>query len=293
MDFNDLLRLQGFDPATVIVLRHRTYEEQLNRVLPWLAAERHDLFNAYQQVQSVRLEASMGRASHLASFIGHAPGKALFVGLYAIGATERLTHDAFWARPAHQELQTYGYLGFTEVAAVKRPTALSFDLAPTPFYPAWRGRLVIGFPPPERSWWRRAHKGAFPIEAIHEDSALDAAMPPWNEIDLGWAELKALPTRWRNAMAQWRGVYLIFDTEDGKAYVGSAYGADNILGRWLNYSATGHGDNRLLRGRDPADFRFTILQTVPLDMPADAVIAAEANWKRRLHTAHPFGLNAN
>jgi hypothetical protein len=118
-------------------------------------------------------------------------------------------------------------------------------------------------------------------------------MPPWNEIDLSWTDLKALPTRWRNAMAQWRGVYLIFDTADGKAYVGSAYGADNILGRWLGYAATGHGDNRLLRGRDPIGFRFTILQTVPLDMPSDAVIAIEANWKRRLHTAHPFGLNAN
>ena len=80
MDFNDLLRLKGFDPATVIVLRHRPKEEQLNRVLRWLAAERHDLFNAYQQCQGPKLEASMQKASHLASFIGHAPGKALFVG---------------------------------------------------------------------------------------------------------------------------------------------------------------------------------------------------------------------
>ena len=51
MTLNDLLLAKGIDPKQVIVLRHRPSESKLNKVLPWLAAEDPDLFNAYQQTQ--------------------------------------------------------------------------------------------------------------------------------------------------------------------------------------------------------------------------------------------------
>jgi hypothetical protein len=102
-----------------------------------------------------------------------------------------------------------------------------------------------------------------------------------------------LPTRWRSALAHWRGIYFIFDVSDAKGYVGAAYGHDNILGRWLAYAATGHGGNSLLRQRDPRHFRFTILQRVSPDMEDDDVIRLEATWKERLHTRPPYGLNDN
>jgi hypothetical protein len=101
--------------------------------------------------------------------------------------------------------------------------------------------------------------------AILQDSALDAAIPLWDEILLTWEELAVLPTRWRSALAQWRGIYYIFDTSDGKGYVGSAYGEGNLLGRWLNYAASGHGGNTQLRKRDPKTFRFSILQRISPD----------------------------
>jgi hypothetical protein len=94
-------------------------------------------------------------------------------------------------------------------------------------------------------------------------------------------------------LAEWRGVYLIFDEQDGRSYVGSAYGRDNLLGRWLTYARDGHGGNRELRERDPLGFRFTILERLAPDLPADEVIARENSWKARLHTRAPFGLNAN
>ena len=118
-------------------------------------------------------------------------------------------------------------------------------------------------------------------------------MPEWDTIELTSKELGVLPTRWKSALSHWRGIYYIFDTSDGKGYVGSAYGKDNLLGRWLNYASSGHGGNRLLRGRDPANFRFTILQRVSPDMEADEVIRLESSWKQRLHTRKPFGLNDN
>src|SRR5580692_6699558 len=83
----------------------------------------------------------------------------------------------------------------------------------------------------------------------------------------------------------------IFDTSDGKGYVGSAYGDSNLLGRWLEYAASGHGGNRLLQQRDPRQFRFTILQRVSPDERDDDVIRLEGTWKQRLHTRPPYGLN--
>ena len=81
---------------------------------------------------------------------------------------------------------------------------------------------------------------------------------------------------------------------DGARYVGKADGEDNLLGRWRAYGATGHGGNARLRGRDPASFRFTILELVSPTAAPDVTMALEASWKRRLHTRDSrFGLNAN
>jgi hypothetical protein len=131
------------------------------------------------------------------------------------------------------------------------------------------------------------------VLAVLEDSALVARMPEWNEISLSWEELDVMPARWRAAIEQWRGIYYIFDLSDGRGYVGSAYGAENLLGRWLNYAATGHGGNRLLRDRDPRQFRFTILQRLSPDLDAGDVVRLESTWKARLHTRAPVGLNDN
>lgn len=124
---------------------------------------------------------------------------------------------------------------------------------------------------PNRCWFRRCLSG----------------------LALGWQELQTLPISWRNALSHWRGIYYIHDSASGKGYVGSAYGADNLLGRWMGYAASGHGGNRLLRGLDPAGFAFSILQRTSPDMEADAVVALESSWKERLHTRQPFGLNDN
>jgi hypothetical protein len=151
----------------------------------------------------------------------------------------------------------------------------------------------VGWPGLERSWWRRAHQNEFPIISILEDSALDAALPEWDEIEFSWAELQLLPTRLKFKLREWRGIYYIFDTSDDKGYVGSACGENNLLGRWLEYADRGDGGNKLLRHREPQNFRFTILQLVSPTMPPSDVVQIESSWKRRLHTRHPHGLNDN
>jgi hypothetical protein len=131
------------------------------------------------------------------------------------------------------------------------------------------------------------------LSAVSNESAFVPEMPEWNKIDLSWAKLRSLPTRWKSALREWRGIYFIFDTSRKMGYVGAAYGKSNILGRWENYAASGHGGNRLLKKCNPKDLRFSILQRVSPDMSDAEILPIENSWKERLHTRHPFGLNDN
>ena len=118
-------------------------------------------------------------------------------------------------------------------------------------------------------------------------------MPKWEDILLTWEQLSLLPTSWKLKLSEWPAIYYIFDTSDGKGYVGSAYGETNLLGRWLGYAAQGDGGNRLLRKREPKNFRFSILPCVSLGTDAAEIIRIESSWKERLHTRQPYGLNDN
>ena len=295
MNLNDLFAKSEIDPRQVLVLRHSPPEPELRKVLPWLAAERHDLFNAYQQTQRNRLEGVMEKmtgSGYVASFIERGPGAAIFVGLYTIDAARPLDQESFWNVPEYIEMKAYGFKSWN-IGEQAKPYVLWFELTRTDFYSDWKGRLVVEWPPPERSWWRRAHKNVMPVIALHEESLFDAAMPGWDELNVTWEELTILPRQWKSALSEWRGIYYIFDTSDGKGYVGTAYGAQNLLGRWLDYAASGHGGNRLLRQRNPRNFRFTILQRVSPDMDVHDVVRLESSWKQRLHTHKPQGLNDN
>lgn len=293
MNLNDLFRLKVIDPREILVLRHRPHESQLNKVLPWLAAEKVNVFNAYQRSQNERVERAMTRAKYVASFLGREPGKAVFVGLYSVKGAKPITREQFWNIPENIELKSLGMRGLIEQSS--RSSILWFDLSPTDFYPHWKGKLIVGWPGPELAWYRWASKpkNEMPVLAILEESALDSAMPKWDEIELTWEQLGLLPTRWKSKLEEWRGIYYIFDTSDGKGYVGSASGKDNLYGRWINYASSGHGGNRLLKKRDRRDFRFTILERVSPDMNASDLIQLESSWKERLHTREPYGLNDN
>ncbi len=275
-------------------MRHRPPEPRLAKVIGWLAEEKPDVFNAYQATHGLTVENAMKRMSgdgYLASFIAYGAGKALFIGLYRIGDATPMTKGEYDDHPAYRYMYEFGMYGFTP--SPDHPKILFFDLALTKHYAEWKGKLIVKWPPPERSWYRRAENNVMSVIAIHEESVLKAGMPDWDAINLTWDELSLLPANWRNALSHWRGIYYIFDESDGKGYVGSAYGESNIYGRWTEYATSGHGGNKLLKNRDPRCFRFTILQRVSPDMDSEDVIRLESSWKGRLHTRQPFGLNDN
>src|SRR5699024_5350803 len=108
INFNDMLQSEGIDPKVVIAFRHRPRERELRNALPWLASERVELFNAYQQTQSginvERAISSLVGEGYVASFIGQAPSQATFVGLFRIAGTQPLTRAQFLTLPAYQHI---------------------------------------------------------------------------------------------------------------------------------------------------------------------------------------------
>lgn len=294
MELNDLLQKHGINPAKTIVMRHRPDEPGLRKILPWMVHGSPEIFNAYQQSHNGAQEKALQKLAGdgwVASFLGIFPGQAIFCGLYRIHGYKEIGQEQFWAIPANKVLREHGMLGW---ARKGRERGLWFDLLPDPsFYQEWIGRLVVGWPKPERSWWRRAEKNAICVLSITEESIFVKAMPDWRELVLSWAELSLIPASWRKSLQEWRAIYLIRDLKDGMAYVGSAYGKENLLGRWRNYAKSGDGGNLLLKRRKPEEFVFTILERLGPDLDAKNVIEAENSWKIRLGTIQPCGLNSN
>lgn len=288
LDFRTLLELAKIEPAKTLVVRHIPVERSLKRVLPWLVVERPDLFLAYQQIQWQKLEKAMTRATHLASFVGQDRTSATFAGVWKIGSWQVLDYDGYRTFPGNGRLESLGMSG----RAPDMPDCLAFDLEPMEHYAEWIGRLTINWPMPYQQWYRWAANGHFPIESIDPESRFVRGMPDWTDLVLTSSELAALPSSWGAIWGQWRGVYYIHDTARNAGYVGSAYGQDNLLGRWRAYAHSGHGGNKELRNSVPTDLRFSILQRTSPDLDANDVIALEASWKVRLHTREA-GLNCN
>jgi hypothetical protein len=226
----------------------------------------------------------MQKASHIASFVAHRAGRALFFGLFENRGHKITSLAQRLRKPGVRELPKYGH-------ANKDHDCLWFDLVLAPQLLHWSGKLIVSWPPPEIAWTRWCSQNEFGVLAIHEESLLSEAMPDWRTLTFTWNDLSVLPPSWRAKLAEWRGVYFILDASDGKGYVGSASGPENIRQRWEDYAKSGHGGNKLLKKCKADNLRFSILERVSPDTPRDEVTRLEETWKKRLHTcAH--GLNA-
>ncbi|MFP4542054.1 MAG: GIY-YIG nuclease family protein [Opitutales bacterium] len=156
-----------------------------------------------------------------------------------------------------------------------------------------RGRLV-GQWRSTRGWYQRKD---IPVHELRPEGA-STVFPGFEHVLLSWAELKHIFAHprahldWKAALASNAGIYRIVDTSTGEIYIGSAYGEAGLWGRWQTYAQTGHGNNQLLRSRDPAHFRWSIIRTVSRALSAREVIRLEALEKAK-HGSRATGLNAN
>jgi hypothetical protein len=287
LDFDSLLTEAGYDPAFVVIQRHAPKNPALLEAFPTIITEHRDLLMAYQMTQWPPGEGMMAKATAVAAFFGGQGGETIFAGLFRIKGCTPTPYAKVWEHPGNLRLADLGM----QKTRPDDEQVLLFDLEPDDQFAGYVGRLGIGWKPGQ-AWSRWAGRSAFPILTITDENRFLDPMPSWDMLNLSWSRLHHLPTSWRLRLEQWRGVYYIFDVARRVGYVGSAYGAQNLLGRWLNYARTGDGNNVRLKDSRPEDLRFSILQLTAQDLDIEAVVALEGSWKQRLWTRE-FGLNAN
>lgn len=254
--------------------------------------KRYDVARLYRSkqleiYQSIQGKPVFGDAQTLISFIGQPGTNALFVGVYhvrGISGPRKFVMPIGFIYPQMDTTNCYHY-----------------DLDHDPRFNDLQGRLVIDWGGATRSWVQ--HFKPRPVVEILPKGYV-SAFPGYMETLVTHAELSdiinhPLPHRdWHQMLKAVAGIYLVLDTRTGSQYVGSAYGATGLLGRWRTYVETGHGGNRQLRQlfedrpNAAGDLQFSILQTLPSTLTAKEVIAHESLHKQKLGTrAH--GLNSN
>jgi hypothetical protein len=170
------------------------------------------------------------------------------------------------------------------------------------------GRVIVRYQRPSRASYIWGHKYAQHLEVleIKRERVSIEPFPGYNNVVLDHARLRVVvslqePT-WKSALSHVKGVYLIADASNGKAYVGSATGAEGIWQRWEMYAAIGHGWNVQLcelldvikgKGAEHAsNFRYSILEIADSHATVEFIKDRESHWKRILLTG-TWGYNSN
>ena len=171
------------------------------------------------------------------------------------------------------------------------------------------GRLVIHFESYQgmrgRSFLLENFIDSCYISEITEKRYEGVDFPGYDNILLDFSTLEILvknqKTDWKIALENMKGIYLIADKNNGKKYVGSAYGDYGIWSRWCTYAGTAHGGNDLLveliekEGIDYArkNFQISLLEIWPMRTADETIINRESFWKNVLLTRGKFGYNSN
>jgi hypothetical protein len=183
-----------------------------------------------------------------------------------------------------------------------------YQLKPVPDMEKFVGRLLASFHRYQglrgRAFNLEAHLNNFMVAEILPQVYSGESFPGFEQINHDFGTLEAVfrseRSDWKAALESVKGVYLIVDKSNGKAYVGSAYGNGGIWSRWSCYMGTGHGWNdelvRLLEKKGlpyaREQFHFSVLEVMVNSTPDETVLAREAHWKRALLTRER-GYNKN
>ncbi|MGB7343038.1 MAG: GIY-YIG nuclease family protein [Pirellulaceae bacterium] len=278
-----LLEQSGVDLTDALIMRHTPQGGRLRAALPSLAETDLDTFNAYQSIQNPKHEKMLQKKGWLIALVVDGAGQTIFAGVFRkVGEVK----DAAKIAAADRLLAVYDFQN-TDVHDF-----IWFELSRTEHLAEYRGRLVVenwsG-----QSWCRHAATNPLKIIWMAKESLLvPPKIPDWRDIVWTVNDIVTMPYSWQIAMAEWTAIYLIHDAATNKNYVGSAYGAENLLTRWQGYAHTGNNGNKYMP-KDSSGFAFTILERLSPDALPSEVIKRESNWKRRLHTIYPQGMNGN
>jgi hypothetical protein len=168
------------------------------------------------------------------------------------------------------------------------------------------GRVVVSFNKKFRQSYIRGEKyiDKLIVAEIRDQKMSVGDFPGYNSVLISHHLLRTivreeLPS-WKSPLSNVSGVYVLTDNNNGKIYIGSAYGGEGIWNRWVSYATTGHGGNKELKrllqtnGYDyiHKHFQFSILEVCDLNTNNGYVIKRESHWKDVLRSIE-FGYNEN
>jgi len=168
------------------------------------------------------------------------------------------------------------------------------------------GRLKLSLKRPSRSKAVNFenHYAKLVVAEILPSAYSGEAFCGFEKIDIGFSMLETIMMSqrpdWKAALQNAKGIYLITDVNNGKRYVGAAYGSTGIWSRWECYIGTGHGYNdelkRILQkhSREYAkkNFKFALLEYFTPKTEDNIVIDREIFWKNVL-LSREYGYNKN
>ncbi len=167
------------------------------------------------------------------------------------------------------------------------------------------GRVIVSFNKDFRNSyiWGEKYGTSLFVKEIKKERMTIGDFPGYNKVILPFNTLKLVVRQrietWKTALENVAGIYLITDKENGKQYIGSAYGDEGLWQRWCRYTENGHGGNKELRdllvkeGESYINnFQFSILEVIDLNESKDYIISRECHWKDIL-LSRQFGYNDN
>ncbi len=277
LNFSDVLKNVGLDPKRVKLIRHSMADKKFNKCY------NGNMVLEYTRVQDSKFS---NEYDYWCVFISDKSTTARFFACYKVNGCIPDTQDV---KPDGFPLEDW-FQG----------RRMFYELEHVDLLKEYEGRLLIEWGKGALAW---AQKGTNekPIVAIQDKRIFSG----YENFILTYDELKEIvndPTAhesWHTALSSINAVYLIVDRENGRQYVGSAYGRGGLLERWTCYVKSLHGGNKLMKELlcDYPDrythFQFSILQLLPKTATPDDVIQTETLWKKKLLTYEPFGMNQN
>lgn len=275
----ELLAQNGIDPAAqkVTLMRHTAGDYPVHR---YLGTRALTLYQARQDQ-----EHPVG--SLVIGFHGHRVGHGLLLGVWRV-------KDVMPAEQAIAKGLLHGSFDLRNEKAGR----LYHELEELETLADLRMKLEIRWSEPAVSWRRILLKGQdYPV-SLSQQAPVPFSSLAHTSLVMAELRLALQDPNWRQALNSVCGIYLITDERDGLQYVGSASGADGVWQRWSDYAQTGHGGNEELMRRladEPGrenEFRFTLLESLPLGIGRRDAEARENYWKLALGSRR-FGMNRN
>ncbi len=257
--------------------------------------DRIDIANMYRNDYKTFIEYQASQSKpifedvdYLVSFIGEEGNRARFVGVYEVyGHIVRLDplETKYYPNITNPILLTQYYYPNEEVEGFE-------DL---------KDKIIVEWKNPI-AWHQWINN---PMEVVEISRGLNhQPFTDYYSFIISFNELREIIINeypdWKKMLSSLNAVYLITDTNSGKHYIGSTYGANGIWGRWRDYVRTnGHGNNKKLQSLIDTDplygvkhFRFTILHLLSKHVSQEEAVQKERLYKMKLSTIS-CGLNNN